>query len=129
MPSSSHENDLIFATTQAGVPCCLLGSLVQIEEGTVFLEDAYAVIKLDFSRTQTFGGFFAEGMVVVAEGSMSPNSDVFIVDALGHPPFEPRDAAFRAIGGRHLDVIEKSISVFFGTIALIEIHHVMLLGL
>ena len=43
MPSSSHENDLIFATTQAGVPCCLLGSLVQIEEGTVFLEDAYAV--------------------------------------------------------------------------------------
>jgi len=78
---------------------------------------------LDISRAETFGGFFAEGMVInrahnirlkiveflslqviIAEGSMGLDGEVFIVDALGHPPFEPRDLAFRAVGGRHLDV-------------------------
>jgi DNA polymerase epsilon subunit 2 len=95
----------------AGARRCILGSLVQIEEGSVFLEDAYAVVKLDISRAETFGGFFAEGMVIIAEGSMGLDGEVFIVDALGHPPFEPRDLAFRAVGGRHLDVFLNNCGV------------------
>jgi len=85
---------------------------------------------LDISRAETFGGFFAEGMVInrahnirlkiveflslqviIAEGSMGLDGEVFIVDALGHPPFEPRDLAFRAVGGRHLDVFLNNCGV------------------
>mmetsp|Transcript_32092 Transcript_32092/g.104235 ORF Transcript_32092/g.104235 Transcript_32092/m.104235 type:complete len:248 (+) Transcript_32092:755-1498(+) len=50
-------------------------------------------------------------MVIIAEGSMGLDGEVFIVDALGHPPFEPRDLAFRAVGGRHLDVFLNNCGV------------------
>mmetsp|Transcript_26721 Transcript_26721/g.80678 ORF Transcript_26721/g.80678 Transcript_26721/m.80678 type:complete len:111 (-) Transcript_26721:1377-1709(-) len=44
---------------------CVLGSLVQLEDGMLALEDPHAVVKVDTSRALTFGGFFAEGMVVL----------------------------------------------------------------
>jgi len=66
--------------TQVGARCCVLGSLVQIEEGSLSLEDPYAVVKLDTTHAKNFGGFFAEGMIIIAEGRMDLSRGVFIVD-------------------------------------------------
>lgn len=63
---------------------------------------------MDTSRALTFGGFFAEGMVVIAEGWMDQSSGFFVVDALGHPPCESRHAVFRMMGGTHHDVFSDT---------------------
>lgn len=86
----------------AGVRRCVIGSLLQIEN-SIYLEDSHAVVKLDTSHAKTFGGFFGEGMVVIAEGSIDSDG-VLVVDTLGHPPSESRAAAYCAIGGRQLNV-------------------------
>jgi len=98
----SHLDTLQGVTT--GTRQCIFGTLAHIEEGSIYLEDAHAVVKLDISCATTFGGYFGEGMVIVAEGAMDVGSDTFVVDVLGHPPPESRDVAFCAIGGRHMDV-------------------------
>lgn len=59
---------------------------------------------MDTTRATSSGGFFAEGMVIVAEGCMDASRGVFVVDTMGHPPAESREDAFRTIGGKHLDV-------------------------
>ncbi|KAJ8599901.1 hypothetical protein CTAYLR_002824 [Chrysophaeum taylorii] len=82
-------------------PACVLGVVLEIES-KFYLEDLHSVVRVEFGSATAYGGFFAEGMVVVVEGEVDGN--VFRARAVGHPPPEPREAAFRAIGGVHLDV-------------------------
>mmetsp|Transcript_14764 Transcript_14764/g.47778 ORF Transcript_14764/g.47778 Transcript_14764/m.47778 type:complete len:339 (+) Transcript_14764:64-1080(+) len=94
-----------------GMRRCILGTLTNIEGELLYLEDAHSVVKLDISQAETFGGYFAVGMVILAEGAMDANKAMFVVDALGHPPAEPRDLALRTVGGEHMDVFENSCLV------------------
>lgn len=54
-------------------------------------------------------------MVILAEGAMDANKAMFVVDALGHPPAEPRDLALRTVGGEHMDVTCTSQRAAMGT--------------
>ncbi|EGB02267.1 hypothetical protein AURANDRAFT_72873 [Aureococcus anophagefferens] len=111
---------------------CILGTLTNIEGELLYLEDAHSettrvVVKLDISQAETFGGYFAVGMVILAEGAMDANKAMFVVDAnfgsiailrnqaLGHPPAEPRDLALRTVGGEHMDVTCTSQRAAMGT--------------
>jgi len=46
---------------------------------------------------------------------MDANKAMFVVDALGHPPAEPRDLALRTVGGEHMDVTCTSQRAAMGT--------------
>lgn len=48
----------------------LLGMLSELEEGRIFLEDAYAHIELDLSCATMTAGFFTKNCVVLAEGKV-----------------------------------------------------------
>jgi hypothetical protein len=56
--------------------------LLQIEEGSIYLEDSHAVVELDMSHAKTFGGFFAEGMVI---HRVYQKYEVSNVGKRGHP--------------------------------------------
>lgn len=70
-----------------GTVVCVLGMLVVLDEG-VFLEDLHGRVRCDLTEAAAFNGYFAEGMIVVAEGVVE--NKVFRVRQLGHPPPEPR---------------------------------------
>lgn len=50
----------------------------------------------------------ANNQVVIAEGWMDQINNMFIVDALGHPPAAPRDSAFHHLGRGQLDVFSDN---------------------
>ncbi|KAJ1460153.1 DNA polymerase alpha/epsilon subunit B-domain-containing protein [Pelagophyceae sp. CCMP2097] len=91
-----------------GARVCVLGVLAQVEQDVMYLEDPNSLIRCDLSNARTYGGYFCEGMIVVAEGAIDGDG-AFVVDSLGHPPPETRAHAMRAIGGDALDVFGQAV--------------------
>jgi len=76
---------------------CLIGMLSQVEEGVFYLEDLNAKVPVDLSDAATTEGFFAEGSIVLAEGSLEDG--VFHVSMMGFPPPETRHQTLDALAG------------------------------
>ena len=92
-----------------GSRICVLAVLVQSDSG-VELEDPRCRIQANVAEARALGGgYFAEGMVVLAEGILDAVTQIFHVDVLGHPPPMTRKEAFKAIG-KHLDIFHASSS-------------------
>lgn len=73
---------------QSGLPdkVIVLGSLAQLKEGRVHLEDPSGTVELDLSKCTFHTGLFVENSLVLAEGIYEDK--VFHVSAVGFPPPE-----------------------------------------
>lgn len=81
----------------------LLGIIVQVEEGKIYLEDPSAQVPIDLSETQLLSnGFITENSIVLVEGEMVDG--VFRCNRMGHPIFEPRAQALDAVGLQSSDI-------------------------
>lgn len=90
-----------------GTRVCVFGVLTDDADGSLWLEDPYGRVRVRLTaETQSFGGYFAEGMCVVVEGLVGPDGTLEVA-ALGHPPPESRADAERAAGGQHLGVFSR----------------------
>eukprot|EP01034_Spumella_vulgaris_P040080 gene40080-49565_t len=95
-----HELSTIESLLGSSGVKVLFGMLTCPEEGSWFLEDLGAKIRLDLSKAQTYHLFFAEGSHVVLEGTLV--NSVFRVSVMGLPPAEERKDSLRAIGAEDI---------------------------
>mmetsp|Transcript_21937 Transcript_21937/g.33831 ORF Transcript_21937/g.33831 Transcript_21937/m.33831 type:complete len:584 (-) Transcript_21937:125-1876(-) len=92
-------------STRDGGTVCVLGVLVQADDeaATIELEDPYSSAIADVSHADCYGGgYFTEGMIVVAEGQFDATTSIFRIGRLGHPPPETRIETIKALGGPRL---------------------------
>ena len=76
----------------------VLGMLTELQEGTIFLEDAHGYVPLDLTDAKSTTGLFTRHSIVLAEGEMTA-AGVFRVSVLGLPPMEPRALSIASLGG------------------------------
>lgn len=89
-----------------GTQLRILGMLTCLD-GSLYLEDTHTVVKLDMSSAAACGGYYSEGMVIIAQGSIN-DTGAFAVCVLSHPPPESRDIALRTVKGGCTDAIHNS---------------------
>ena len=99
----------------------VLGMLTELQEGTIFLEDAHGYVPLDLTEAKSTTGLFTRHSIVLAEGEMTA-AGVFRVSVLGLPPMEPRALSIASLGGVDLLRPPAAAAEHASTVAGTDLH-------
>ena len=99
----------------------VLGMLTELQEGTIFLEDAHGYVPLDLTDAKSTTGLFTRHSIVLAEGEMTA-AGVFRVSVLGLPPMEPRALSIASLGGVDLLRPPAAAAEHASTVAGTDLH-------
>ena len=79
-----------------------MGMITTEEEGTYYLEDQTSSVKIDISKADTHIGLFTEGCIVLAQGEVDNETNIFHVHSMAFPPAEERLTSLRAMASMDL---------------------------
>lgn len=86
---------------------CIFGMLCELNEGRVYLQDTSGSVQIDVSNVKkTSMGLFTFNCFVLCDGYMN-NRNIFQVETIGFPPFEPRRDTIKSFNNLHFLPFDK----------------------
>ena len=70
---------------------CIFGMLCELYEGRIYLQDTSGTVQIDLSNVKTTTiGLFTYNCFVLCDGYMNNDRNIFVVETIGHPPYEKK---------------------------------------
>jgi len=87
---------------------CVFGMLCELSEGKIYLQDTSGAIHIDVSNIKELtSGLFTFNCFVLCEGFMNNYTNVFEVEIIGFPPYEPRKKTLKTFNNLNFLPFEK----------------------